>query len=88
MAKTLEPCAPRPHPDLLAAVVLHALLASPHPLTLEQATTACERDPASLSDRTVIERALDGLIADGLAEIRGSRFAATRAALRADALRF
>lgn len=57
-------------------------------MTLEQAATACERDPASLSERAAIERALDGLIADGLAELRGLRFAATRAALRADALRF
>jgi hypothetical protein len=88
VAKTLEPRAQHPHPDLLAAVVLHVLLASPHPLTLAQAAAACERDPASPSERAAIERALDGLIADGLAELRGSRFAATRAALRADALRF
>ncbi len=88
MAKTLEPRKQPPHPDLLAAVVLHVLLASPHPLTLAQATAACERDPASPSDRAAIAQALDGLIADGLAQRRGSRFAATRAALRADALRF
>ncbi len=70
-------------------MVLHALLsASPAAVTLEQAATDCERDPASRSDRDAIERALRGLIADGLVQRRGSRFGATRAALRADALRF
>jgi hypothetical protein len=87
------PNAPQ-HPDLLAAVVLHALLSAANTLsaertvTLAQATAACERDPASQADRAAIERALRGLIADGLAHRGGGRFGATRAALRADALRF
>jgi hypothetical protein len=89
VAKTLEPRTHRPHPDLLAAVVLHVLLASsPHPMTLEQVAGACERDPASPFDRAAIDKALRGLIADGLALRRGRSFVATRAALRADALRF
>jgi hypothetical protein len=78
-----------PHPDLLAAVVLHALVAvAPIPLTLAQLATACERDPASPLDCTAIEGAVESLIADGLAQRRGSRCCPTRAALRADALRF
>jgi hypothetical protein len=77
-----------PHPDLLAAVVLHALLSAPGALTLAEATAACERDPADQADRAAIAEALQGLIADGLAHRRGGRFGATRAALRADALRF
>lgn len=76
-------------PDLLAAVVLQALLgAAPGAITLEQVTVACERDPSDQTERGAIERALQGLIADGLARRRGARFCATHAALRADALRF
>jgi hypothetical protein len=77
------------HPDLLAAVVLQALLsASPRTPTLEQIILACERDPASQDERGAIEQALRGLIADGLALRQGAHYGATRAALRADALRF
>lgn len=81
--------APPPHPDLLAAVVHHALLsAHPATLTLAETAAAVERDPASQADRVAVEAALQGLIADGLAHRRGGRYGATRAALRADSLRF
>ncbi len=83
------PSAPPPHPDLLAAVVLHALLsAHPGTLTLTKTAVAVKRDPASQIDRAAIEAALRGLIADGLAHRCAGRYGVTRAALRADALRF
>jgi hypothetical protein len=79
----------QPHPDLLAAVVLHALLsAAPGALTVTQATSSVERDPVDQAERTAVAQALQSLIADGLARRRGECFGATRAALRADALRF
>ncbi len=78
-----------PHPDLLAAVVLHTLLrAGPPGTTTERTLEACERDPNSQPERNEIEAAIDALIADGLAERRGAHVRATRAALRADALSF
>ncbi len=97
MPPVAEP--PDPHPDLLAAVVLHTLVTATAtaPVTLAQLATACERNPTSPSDLTTIEEALESLIADGLvkrtaAQRKGShheaRYRATRAALRADALRF
>jgi hypothetical protein len=85
-----DPAGPtNPDPDLLAAVVLHVLLAAaPASLTLAQTAIACERDPADGADRAAIERALIGLVADGLASHSGALFAATRAALRAEQLSF
>ncbi len=81
--------APPPHPDLLAAVVHHALLsAHPATLTLGETAVAVERDPASQADCAAVDAALKGLIADGLARRRGGHYGVTRAALRADALRF
>ncbi len=77
------------NPDLLAAVVLHTLVsAGARGSSLRQTIVACERDPDSLAERQEVERALRGLIADGLAYRQGERVAATRAALRADALSF
>jgi hypothetical protein len=94
------------HPDLLAAVVLDALVRAATPLTLAQLATACERDPGSGPERTAIEEALESFIADGLAwrhppsreeschrqpreePRQQARYCPTRAALRADALRF
>jgi hypothetical protein len=75
--------------DPLAAVVLHTLVsAAPRAIGLEQLIEACERDPSNRSERRAIEQALRGLRRDGLAWRRNERFAATRAAIRADALRF
>jgi hypothetical protein len=79
----------RADPDLLAAVVLHTLVRrAPQALTVRQALTACERDPANDADRRAIEQALASLRADGLASRAGGGFAATRAAVRSDALSF
>lgn len=77
------------NPDLLAAVVLDTLVrVSPQALKLDQTAVACERDPECNSERLEIERALQSLQEDGLAQRRDGGFAATRAATRADALRF
>jgi len=84
-----EPQTQPRHPDLLAAVVLHTLVsAGPGGLSVTSAIEGCERDPSSEAERAEIERALEGLSADGLAYRRGARVGATRAALRADALSF
>ena len=91
-----QPGAPRdatldatPHPDLLAAVVLHTLIrAGPPGTSTERTIESCERDPNSQAERNEIEAAINTLIADGLAERRGAHVRATRAALRADALSF
>jgi hypothetical protein len=72
--------------------VLHTLVqAGARGITVERTIVACERDPGSRAERDEIERALRGLIADGLAWRRGERairVGPTRAALRADALSF
>jgi hypothetical protein len=84
-----EPRKHAPHPDWLAAVVLHTLVrAESHRATVTQTILACERDPTRPAERAEIERALEGLIADGLAYRRGAQVGPTRAALRADALSF
>jgi hypothetical protein len=76
-------------PDLLAAVLLHILVHDAPPAkTVAQLVLACERDPAREEDRSAVEAALRSLQRDGLALRRGERFAPTRAAIRADALRF
>jgi hypothetical protein len=78
-----------PDLDSLAAVVLHTLVsAAPQAIGLERLIEACERDPANHAERRAVEQALRGLRRDGLAWRRNERFAATRAAIRADALRF
>jgi hypothetical protein len=83
------PDARPPDPDLLSAVVLHTLVrAGPGGTTLLRTIDACERDPLRAAERAEIERALAGLISDGLAYRRSGRVGATRAALRADALSF
>jgi hypothetical protein len=89
VAYASEPQTQPRHPDLLAAVVLHTLVrAGPRGLNITSAIEECERDPSSDAERAAIERALEGLSADGLAYRRGERVGATRAALRADALSF
>jgi hypothetical protein len=74
--------------DRVAAVVLHVLAGAPRVLTVAQIAVACERDPRRSADRETIERALSGLVEDGLAYRRGACFGATRAALRALELSF
>ncbi len=75
--------------DQLAAVVLHVLITDPREtLTLEQVVRACERDPELRDDLQSTHMALLGLVADGLAELEGQRFRATRAALRGHQLSF
>lgn len=96
MAKTQEDIAGQPqHPDLLAAVVLHVLVADgPHGLSLEQVARACERDPGNEAERREVEVALEILVHDELAfrEADGSKaralFKPTRAAIRAAELSF
>jgi hypothetical protein len=76
-------------PSLLAAIILHVLLTDPRELLdVEQATSACERDPAVAEDLEQVRDALHGLVRDGLAEQHGQAFRASRAAIRADQLSF
>lgn len=78
-------------PDLLAAVVLHTLVAEGRDgIAVEQMAHACERDPHDPADRQAIQAALDGLLDDGLArrDGMGGVFAPTRAAIRASELSF
>ena len=73
----------------MAAVVLHILVvAAPATLTLEEIINADERDTADARDRALIQRALGGLLVDGLAHEHAGRFAPTRAAVRAAELSF
>ena len=75
--------------DAVAAVVLHILVAaSPATLTLEEIVNADERDSADARDRALIQRALGGLLVDGLAHERDGKFAPSRAAIRAAELSF
>ncbi len=70
-------------------MVVHVLVAAgPQALTVAQIARECERDPQRRADQQEIERALSGLVEDGLAYRRGARFGATRAALRAFELSF
>lgn len=58
-----------PHPDLLAAVVLHSLVTKGRDgITSERVAVACERDPDERADMAEIEAALELLCHDGLAE--------------------
>lgn len=89
---------PEPHPDLLAAVVLHVLVTEGRDgLSADAVARACERDPAEDDEREEVETALEILIRDDLAVRRegsgnGSSerplFAPTRAAIRAAELSF
>jgi hypothetical protein len=80
---------PAPDPDLLAAVVLHTLVASGRDgLTLADVATACERDPAASRDAREVQVALEILLADDLAARRGPLWLPTRAAIRAAELSF
>jgi len=75
--------------DAVAAVVLHILVAArPATLTLEEIVNADERDAANARDRSLIEHALAGLLADGLAREHADRYSPTRAAIRAAELSF
>lgn len=95
MAKTQDsPSEPppdrTPHPDLLAAVVLHTLVgAGAGGLTLDEIARACERDPERPIEAREVALALDVLRRDELAK-RGEdeRYRATRAAIRAAELSF
>jgi hypothetical protein len=62
--------------------------AVPEALTVAQIARACARDHRRGADVEEIERALSGLVEDGLAYRRGACFGATRAALRAFELSF
>lgn len=81
-----------PHPDLLAAVVLHVLVSEGRDgLTVEQIARACERNPGEESQRREVQTALEILVRDHLAIPQtgdGSAFEPTRAAVRADELSF
>jgi hypothetical protein len=80
-----------PDPDLLAAVVLHALVADGHKgIAVEQVANACERDPHDPADRQEIQAAFDSLLDDGLARCDGAvdLFVPTRAAIRSSELSF
>lgn len=85
MAKTT----PSPDPDLLAAVVLDTLIASAGTgMTLAQVARACERRPRRRSEAHEIRVALAILIDDELATREGELYRATRAAIRAEQLRY
>jgi hypothetical protein len=90
---------PEPHPDLLAAVVLHVLVTEGREgLSTDAVARACERDPAEDDEREEVETALKILIRDDLALCRtgsgedgsseGPLFAPTQAAIRAAELSF
>lgn len=85
MAKTTR----APDPDLLAAVVLETLVAAAGAgMTLAQVARACERRPDRRSQAREVEIALGLLVEDDLAARDGERYRATRAAIRADELRY
>jgi hypothetical protein len=91
VAKVQHDTLKAPDPDLLAAVVLHTLVADGRRgIAVEQVASACERDPDDPADRREIEAALDILLDDGLAQRDGADdlFAPTRAAIRASELSF
>jgi hypothetical protein len=75
--------------DAVAAVVLHILVAAaPATLALDEIINADERDTGDARDRALIQRALAGLLADGLAREQDGKFGPTRAAIRAAELSF
>jgi hypothetical protein len=75
--------------EQLASVVLYSLIsAAPTALSLEQIAHACQRNQYSEHDRDLISLALRILLEDGLVYRRDMGFGATRAAVRAEELRF
>jgi hypothetical protein len=90
VAKTQQRLGGSPHPDLLAAVVLHTLVskAREEGMSVSDVARACERDPSDAADMDEIEVALEILLDDGLAQCVDAIFTATRAAIRASELSF
>jgi hypothetical protein len=89
VAKTQRELAEQQNPDLLAAVVLHTLVAgSRASMTLQGIAIACERDPGDPRELREIEEAVKILLDDGLARREGELFRPTRAAVRARELSF
>ena len=88
MAKTQDSSGSQ-HPDLLAAVVLDALVSEGRAgMTVEQVAIACERDPRDPQEALEIEAALEILLDDGLATGENGLHRPTRAAIRAAELSF
>lgn len=84
-----DPHSSGPAAERLAAIVLHVLISDPDDARgVEQVALACQRDPTGPADLDAVAAALLGLAADGLAEIEGDRFRASRAASRSEQLRF
>ena len=75
------------HIDLLAAVVLHTLVAE-SARTFEAICRAVERDPSKPDERSEVDAALAVLVDDGLALREGEQWTPTRAAVRAAELSF
>jgi hypothetical protein len=73
--------------DLLAAVVLHVLVAE-SARTFEPICRSVQRDPNKPDERSEVEQALAVLVADGLALHEGEQWTPTRAAVRAAELSF
>lgn len=89
MAKTQQNGVDLPHPDLLAAVVLHTLVSKAgERMTASHVAVACEREPSDPADMDEIEAALEILIEDGLAGCGEELFWPTRPAIRASELSF
>lgn len=83
------------NPDLLAAVVLHTLVAEGRDgMTVWRMAIACERDPHKHAERREIETALQTLVKDKLAysqeqpQSKEKLFCPTHAAIRAAELSF
>jgi hypothetical protein len=77
-----DPDATPQHIDLLAAVVLHTLVAR-RARAFEPICRAVERDPNKPAERSEVEQALAVLVADKLAVHEGEQWTPTRAAVRA-----
>jgi hypothetical protein len=89
VAKKQQPRGGRPHPDLLAAAVLHTLVTEARQgITAPQLALVCERDPDDVGDLAEIEGALRILIDDGLAQHKDELFRPTHPAIRASELTF
>jgi hypothetical protein len=89
VAKTQLEATEERDPDLLAAVVLHTLVAEGRAgMTLQGLAIACERDPCDTAELGEVKRALEVLLDDGLAEPEGELLRPTRAAVRARELSF
>jgi hypothetical protein len=89
VAKTPHYPQPPPDPDLLAAVVLHTLVAEGREgMTVAQIAEACERDPADPANVHEVRAALEVLLADSLALGQYDLYRPTHAAIRAAELSF